>query len=427
VAGGSVREDALARELLEELHAIPTVDAHEHLMPEAEHVQRSVDFYTLFEHYCAGDLVAAGAGEQEMTEFADRNIPEAERWHRFRPYFERIRTCSYARAALWVVRDILGLPELSDATYAEVGRKLRDMNAPGLYDNILRRRCNLAACIQCVGLEHMGPGYFFHLAPSSALVDVAGPADLERLSGMLGRPVAGVRGALECMDRTVEEWRSNPRVVGIKFGQAYGRSLEFRETDESDAGAGLQRIAANGRSASPDDVHVLQDFLVFALAARAGEAGLPVVIHTGLQAGNYNRVTNANPLLLQNLIAANPKTRFDLFHGGMPWVREIAVLAKYFPHVYLNMAWMHIISPSQARSALAEWLDMVPNSKIFGFGGDYSIVEKVYGHLKIARENIALVLAAKVREGAWSRADASLVARRLMRDNPAEFYRLNLR
>jgi predicted TIM-barrel fold metal-dependent hydrolase len=163
------------------------------------------------------------------------------------------------------------------------------------------------------------------------------------------------------------------------------------------------------------------------LAARAGEAGLPVVIHTGLQAGNYNRVTNANPLLLQNLIAANPKTRFDLFHGGMPWVREIAVLAKYFPHVYLNMAWMHIISPSQARSALAEWLDMVPNSKIFGFGGDYSIVEKVYGHLKIARENIALVLAAKVREGAWSRADASLVARRLMRDNPAEFYRLNLR
>ena len=106
---------------------------------------------------------------------------------------------------------------------------------------------------------------------------------------------------------------------------------------------------------------------------------------------------------------------------------ERAVLAKYFPSVYLNMAWMHIISPVQARSALAEWLDMVPNSKVFGFGGDYSIVEKVYGHLKIARENVAVVLAAKVREGAWSRAEASMVARRLMRDNPAEFYRLDLR
>jgi predicted TIM-barrel fold metal-dependent hydrolase len=416
----------MARELLEELREIPTIDAHEHLMPEEEHIRRPVDFYALFEHYCVGDLVAAGAGEQEMTEFADRSIPEAERWARFRPYFDQIRTGAYARAALWVVRDILGLPELSDATYAEVGRKLRDINAPGLYDRILRRRCNLVACIQCVGLEHLGPAYFFHLAPSAALIDVAGPADIERLSRILGRDVLALRDVLECMDRTVEEWRADPRVVGIKFAQAYGRSLEFRRTEEGDAEAALRRITADGRSASPSDIVVLQDFLAFALTDRAGRVDLPVVIHTGLQAGNYNRVTNANPLLLQELIAANPRTRFDLFHGGTPWVREIAVLAKYFPHVFLNMAWMHVISPTQARAALAEWLDMVPNSKIFGFGGDYSIVEKVYGHLKIARENIALVLSAKVREGAWSRADASMVARRLMHDNPVEFYRLDL-
>jgi predicted TIM-barrel fold metal-dependent hydrolase len=301
------------------------------------------------------------------------------------------------------------------------------MNKPGLYDDILRRRCNLAACIQCVGLENMGPGYFRHLAPSGAVVDVAGPADLERLSGMLGREIGSVQDLLECIDRAVGDWRANPRVVGIKFGQAYSRTLEFRQTDKSDADAALRRIVSSGRTVSPADVRVLQDFLVFALTARAGESGLPVVIHTGLQAGNSNRVSNANPLLLQDLIAANPRTRFDLLHGGMPWVREIAVLAKYFPHVYLNMAWMHIISPTQARSALAEWLDMVPNSKIFGFGGDYSIVEKVYGHLKIARENIALVLAGKVREGAWSRSDASLVARRLMHDNAVEFYQLSLR
>lgn len=90
------------------------------------------------------------------------------------------------------------------------------------------------------------------------------------------------------------------------------------------------------------------------------------------------------------------------------------------------MAWMHIISPAQARAALSEWLDMVPNTKIFGFGGDYSIVEKVYGHLTMARQDIACVLAEKVRENAWSRAEASLVARRLMRDNAAEFYRISL-
>jgi hypothetical protein len=102
------------------------------------------------------------------------------------------------------------------------------------------------------------------------------------------------------------------------------------------------------------------------------------------------------------------------------------VLAKYFPGVHLNMAWSHIANPVQARSALSEWLDMVPNTKIFGFGGDYAIVEKVYGHLKIARQNIAMVLAEKIREGAYTRSEASMVARRLMRENADRFYGLGL-
>jgi hypothetical protein len=91
------------------------------------------------------------------------------------------------------------------------------------------------------------------------------------------------------------------------------------------------------------------------------------------------------------------------------------------------MAWMHIIDPAQARSALAEWLDLVPNTKIFGFGGDYRFVEKVYGHLKLAKQNIARVLADKVDECAFSRAEASLVAQRLLFDNPNEFYRMGLK
>jgi predicted TIM-barrel fold metal-dependent hydrolase len=151
-----------------------------------------------------------------------------------------------------------------------------------------------------------------------------------------------------------------------------------------------------------------------------------MVFHTGIQAGNFNRIANANPLHLQPLLEEFPRARIDLFHGGMPWVREIGILAKYFPGVHLNMAWMHIINPAQARSALSEWLDIVPNTKIFGFGGDYHIVEKVYGHLKLARQNIARVLAEKVAEGAFSRAEASRIARRLMLENPRDFYALNL-
>jgi hypothetical protein len=173
----------LELDLLAELEEITTIDAHEHLPPEETRLKEPRDFYSLFEHYCADDLMSCGATPADMTVFADRTVPLATRWARFRPFLSKIRTGGYTRSVL-------------------------------------------------------------------------------------------------------------------------------------------------------------------------------------------------------------------------------------------------IINSVQARSALSEWLEMVPNNKIFGFGGDYSIVEKVYGHLTLARQNIAAVLAEKITMGAMSRSEAVVIARRLLFENPREFYGL---
>lgn len=44
---------------------------------------------------------------------------------------------------------------------------------------------------------------------------------------------------------------------------------------------------------------------------------LPFQIHTG-----HARIQGSNPMLLVDLIAANPNTKFILFHGGHPWIGE---------------------------------------------------------------------------------------------------------
>ncbi len=420
--------ERLSADIFEELCGIPTVDAHEHLPPEKDHLADAHDFYSLFQHYCRADLVSAGATPAEMAMFANHDLPLEERWLKFKPFFSAIRTGSYARAALWVVRDILDLPDLNDETYVEAGVRLQALQKPGLYDAILRERCNLAACIDCWYLDRSPyPDYFFHLAGGHDVVNLMSRETLNQLAEKCDRPVHRLDDALACMTQIVESWRANPQVVGIKSAHAYARSIAFQKVTHHEAELVFNRILTHpDHSLSLSEAQPLQDYLMFELVARSEAVGLPMVFHTGLQAGNGNRIEHANPLLLQPLLEEFPRVRFDLFHGGMPWVREIAVLAKYFPGVHLNMAWMHIISPAQSRAALAEWLDMVPNTKIFGFGGDYRIVEKVYGHLKMARQNIARVLADKVQEGSFSRAEASLVARRLMFDNPNEFYRLGL-
>ncbi len=418
----------LYRDIYDELRDTPTIDAHEHLPSEVEALGRRVDFFTLFEHYCKSDLVAAGASQDDIAYWLDRDKPLGERWQRFKPFWSAIRTGGYARAALIVMRDLLGFPDLNDDTVQGVSDALVALNKPGFYDVLLRQKCNLAACIECWHLYDEGlPDYFYHVAPARDLINLHEPTVLPDLQKTYRRSIHSLDDVLHVMTMGVEAWLANPKVVGTKIGHAYQRSLRFEKRTRHEAELVFNRILTNeSHQISLQEAMPLLDYLLFELVARAEAVGLPLAIHTGLQAGNFHRIENANPLHLQSLLEEFPRARFDLYHGGMPWVREIAVLAKQFPGVYLNMAWMHIIDPAQARSALSEWLDIVPNTKIFGFGGDYAVVEKVYGHLVIARQNIARVLADKVEEGAYSRAEASMLVRRLMFENPNEFYRLHL-
>jgi predicted TIM-barrel fold metal-dependent hydrolase len=124
---------------------------------------------------------------------------------------------------------------------------------------------------------------------------------------------------------------------------------------------------------------------------------------------------------LENLFSKYPDVKFDIFHTGYPYQNITAALAKMYPNVFIDMCWSHIISPFAARKALSDFLDAVPYNKIMGFGGDYAIVDAIYGHLKIARENIARVLSQKVEEdGGMSIDRAAEIAHRLLYDNPKE-------
>ena len=75
---------------------------------------------------------------------------------------------------------------------------------------------------------------------------------------------------------------------------------------------------------------------------------------------------------------------------------------------------------------MSDFLDAGPFNKISGFGGDYAIVEAIYGHLKMARENIARVLEEKISEKTITLSKAMKIAERLLHDNPKEILLNNL-
>jgi predicted TIM-barrel fold metal-dependent hydrolase len=216
---------------------------------------------------------------------------------------------------------------------------------------------------------------------------------------------------------------------GIKFHDGYMRVQRFEAVDTGTAERLFNRIAEESRGwrsrgLGYEEARPLQDYLVHRLVEIAGDLDVPVVFHTGIQALNYNEVETTHAAPLSNLFRRYPHVRFNLLHGALPHVEEAALLSKYFPNVTLDMAWMHL-SPAIARRALRCWIDMVPRNKIMGFGGDYCVVEKVYGHLVMARENIASVLAERVATGDMTRVEASTWIRSLLWDNPRRLYRLD--
>ncbi len=101
-------------------------------------------------------------------------------------------------------------------------------------------------------------------------------------------------------------------------------------------------------------------------------------------------------------------------------------LAKNFPNAYLDLCWLHIISPTAAVRMLHEAIETVPANKIFAFGGDFIIPEGAYGHSVLARQVVTRVLTEKVEDSYLSEAEAMHLARRILRENPAALYRLKV-
>ncbi len=226
----------------------------------------------------------------------------------------------------------------------------------------------------------------------------------------------------------------SPKIAGVKIVLAYHRNLFFEKVTTNDAEKAFNRIASSYKtfqwsddytwgpviadSLSIEESLPLQDYMIHKLLELCGKNSLPVQIHTGIQEGNANNLSNAHPAQLVNLFLGYPEVKFDIFHGSYPYVKELGVLAKQFPNVYIDMCWLHVLSPHAASDALNDWLDSVPVGKIIGFGGDYAFAEGAYGHSRIARKTISMVLRKKIDAGEFSEDEAKNISQAILRDNP---------
>lgn len=435
-------------ELRQELDKIAIIDTHEHFILEQERLELELDLFYLFPHYASSDLVSAGMPHTLLTEIRCGDGTLEEKWQKLRPYWQKIKNTAYSRALKIIARDIYDVEDIDDHSYQLLSGKIASSNNEGWYKHILQDKANIDSCI----VNFLGRGKLY--SPASGIEDSLSSLD-ERLDMSIPplglkmlKPVGCFDGLIsirnfkhirileeeyntsigtlndliEVLDLSFEE-RIKEGIIGVKTVLAYNRSIHYRRTTQHEAENVFNRIFDHmGEGISWREAKPLQDFLMHQLIRRAEDAGLPVQIHTGLQEGNGNIIINSNPTQLVNLFIEYPRVKFDIFHASYPYTGELTTIVKNFPNVYADLCWVYVISPFAARRVLSEWIETLPSNKIFGFGGDYMIVEGAYAHAKMARDNIARVLAEKVAEGYFSSSEAVEFAHKILRDNPLEIF-----
>jgi predicted TIM-barrel fold metal-dependent hydrolase len=419
------RDTTTYRRIKVQLDSIPAIDAHDHLWPFDK-----LPGYVETEHGKGMNL--AGLWHNSYYRWTNPLTPWQpgqkfdDWWARAKNDFANARATSFYRYQLPAFQDLYGIDfdRITDA-------QARDLNER-IYRNYLDQRWLYEVVTEKANIELMfnDPYWaryeFKQDYPFSVLVlnvtplvrgfhpsEFKAPADDPyHFARQKGLKLESLDDYLSVLDALFREAKAKGAVC-LKTTLAYQRTLHFENAPVERTA----RVFGKPRSElTAEQIKEFEDFIMWRLVGLSAKYELPFQIHTG-----QARIQGSNPMLLVDLIEANPKTKFILFHGGYPWVGETGVIAMRHKHVWIDSCWLPTLSYSTAKRAYHEWLEAVPSNKIL-WGADCNHAEGIYGATVFTRRCLAEMLAEKVDRGDLIEEHALHIGRQILRDNALELF-----
>ena len=417
----------MIQEIYDYVKQLQIIDTHEHL-PAFECKREKNDVITEFlGHYFNVDLVSAGMSKKECAALKGNAFNISEKWKILQPYWDVCRYTGYGQSLQIAAREIYGIDSICTETIEDLNEAYQKGFDGNHYRKVLKEKSKIKISIlDTWGLEDFDREYFVAANRIDKLIYPRTGKDMEELEQAAGKFISTFDDYLEACEIRMSQYHEVSHI--LKLGIAYSRPLDFSPATRAEAEAAFLKLLRSGggyierEEQTYDCDPVLTNYLFRFVTGLAQEKGMIMQIHTGIQEGNGNLLSNSRPSHLNEIFLEYPKMKFDLFHIGYPYQSELGALCKMFPNVSVDMCWAHIVSPVASRRTLSEWLELFSYTKISGFGGDYMLADGVYGHQYMARKNIAEVLSGKVEDGLFNVQEACRSGRALLYDNPARIF-----
>jgi uncharacterized protein len=401
------------------LDSVRAIDTHDHLRP--------------FKEIPNQDETEQGRGVTLHSIFAGSYFPGIHRlapwpagksfdawWHDAQHDFDNARATSSYRYLLPAFRDLYGVD--FDTISTDEARKLNDRIFANYRDDrwlveVVTRRANIELMLidPYWARLQFGRAYQFSVPLLNVTELISGThrghfSDADNpyaFAERRGKKVETLDDYLAAVELIFVEAVAADAVC-LKSTQAYTRTLAYDEVPKERAAAAFGKPLSE---LTPQERKDFEDYLFWQIVKLSAKYELPFQIHTG-----HGRLQGSSPMLLLNVIQANPQTRFVLFHGGFPWVGETGAIAMRHRNVWIDSVWLPTLSYTMAKRAYQEWLEIVPSDRIL-WGADTVQAEGIYAATEFTRQCLAEALAEKVERGELREEHAQRIGRQIMRDN----------
>jgi len=415
------------KRIKEYVNNVHVVNTHEHLrFQDSLATWTSYDFMLLFIAYTSDDFVSAGMSREEYSSLTKDSVTVADKWKKIEPYWNKTKNTAYCRNTLMIAKEVYGINDLNSSTVELLSAKIREAYKNPNWHSEVFDKAKIDYTISDGFWIHGGGPWelkndkirfvtrfdeYLNIWSNELLTDLSKKAECE------------INTLTDLENALVKEFDLAVKngVVGVKCGIAYLRILSFEDVKRENAEKVFNELVNQGWSINSKQLH---DYMMHQIIKQAEKNNLPMIFHTGLQAGNGNTIENSKPVYLVNLLKKYPNVDFVFYHGGFPYGGELTTIIKNFPNAWLDLSWLYIISPSYAKNFLHEWLETIPASKIMAFGGDASSAEATYAHLIIAKQVVSQVLIEKVQTGYFTEQESKNIAKMIFYDNALSFYKL---
>ena len=425
LSADDVKKTETYRRIRTALDAVPAIDTHDHLRP--------------FDDIPGRDVTDRGRGMTLHSVWAGsyytwinplsgwpEGKPFDEWWKVAKDDFDNARATSFYRYVLPAFKDLYGTD--FETMTDEQARALNDKIFENYKDDkwlhhVVTEKANIELMlvdpywarfkferpyrfsVPVLNVTSMVDGYH----ESSFTSQLDSPYHFARENG---KEVKTLDDYLAAIDAIFQKAVASDAVC-LKTTLAYQRTLDFANVPRERAEKAFGRPKAELK---PEEIKDFQDFILWRLCELSAKYELPFQIHTG-----QARIQGSNPMLLVDLIAANPKTKFVLFHGGFPWVGETGVIAMKHKNVWVDSVWLPQLSYTMAKRAYQEWLEVMPSDRIM-WGADTVQAEGIYAATVWTRQCLSEALAEKVERGELSEEQAIKIGRQVLRDNALKLF-----